>query len=91
MDAVAGADRLKIAVVVRILAVRLKDVVINILDGKFRSCGGYPQGLEFKHGQGPSGILEQRMIDSDGDLFAGPECSFHEVVFQYLVGHAFTH
>jgi hypothetical protein len=83
---VAGAGRLEVAVIVGVLIVGLKDVVVHVLDGQLRAHPMDPQGLQLQHGHGPGRILEQDVIDADGDLPPRSQASLHQVGFQDLMG-----
>jgi len=75
MESVASCCGLEIAVVVGVLVVRLQDVVVDILHGQFRLNRGDAEGLELEHGHGPGCILQEGLIDPDGDFFARYEPS----------------
>ncbi len=51
---------------------------------------GDPHGHEFQHRHGAGGILQQGMVDPDGDLLAGDEPSLHQMGFKNLAGEIFA-
>jgi hypothetical protein len=76
---VFGCTRLKESVVVRILKPRLKRVMVNITDRQLRPNPGNPQGFELKAAQGPRRILDESLIDGDGDLLPGNQSPADEM------------
>jgi hypothetical protein len=71
MNAVTAAHGLEISVVIAVFVIRLKDIMVHILDGYL--CLGLinPEGFKLQHGHGTCSILKQRVINPYGDLFAG--------------------
>jgi hypothetical protein len=72
-------------VVVRVPDVGLEQVVVHALGRTLRAHPVQPQGLEFQHGEGPGGVLEQGVVDAAGDFFGGGERTLHEVTREDLL------
>ncbi len=77
--------------VVGVLVVGLQQVVIDVLGAQLRLHRIEAQGLEFEHCHRPGGVLQQGMVDANGDLLAGHQLAGHEVVFQYFVRQVHGH
>ena len=91
VKAVAGAGSLQVLVVVGVLVVGLQQVVVDILGREVGLDPVQAEGLEFEHGHGAGGVLEQGMIDPDGDLLAGDELSLDQVIFENFAGEVPCH
>ena len=84
MDAVAGAGGLQVLVVVGVLVVGLQQVVIDVLGAEIGLHPVQAQCFEFEHRHGAGGVLQQGVVDADGDLFAGYKLPSFEVRCQNL-------
>ena len=91
MDAVPGAGGLKVQMVIRVLKVRLQEVVIHILGRKFRLDPVDPQAFKGQHGHGAGGILKQGLVYLDGDFFSWCKFPLHQMVQQDFTGKIFRH
>jgi hypothetical protein len=83
---VSLARRLKVEMVIGILGISLEKVMVDILGAEFGLHFLEPEALELQHGEGPGGILEERVVDSNGDFLARDEPSFEEMALQYFLG-----
>jgi hypothetical protein len=81
VDPIAGGGSLEVSVVIGILVVRLQQVMVYVLDRKRSPDLFNPHCLEFQHSQRPCGILQERMINPDGDFPAGNQLAFNQVGF----------
>nr|WP_246041837.1 hypothetical protein [Desulfoglaeba alkanexedens] len=81
IDAELGARRLRVTVVVYVLAVGLQQVVIDVLRALFGPHSIDPQGFKFEHGRGAGGVLKQRAIDPDADFLALNRAALYHVRF----------
>jgi hypothetical protein len=86
VDAVSLAGSLQVTVVVGVTEVGLQEIVVHILGRQFHPHPLHPQGLELQHGHGAGGVLEQGMIDTDGDLLAGHQVARDQVIGENLLG-----
>ena len=86
MDAVAGTGRLQIFVIVRILVIRLKNIVVHILRCQLNVDRVEPQGFKFEHGHGAGSILQQRVVDRDRHLPAAYHLPVNQMGRQDLMG-----
>ncbi len=91
VDAVAGAGGLQVAMIVGVLVVGLQQVVVDVLGGQVDLHPLKPQGLELEHGHGPRRVLQQGVVDADGDLLAGDEAPLDQMSLQNLAGEIFCH
>ncbi len=71
MYAVAGAGALQIAMVVGVAKIGLQQIMIDILGGQFDPHLIQTKGLEFEESHGAGGILQQGLVDTDGNLCTG--------------------
>ena len=51
-------------VVVRVLVVRLQEVVIHVLGSQLHLDPIDPEGFELQHGHGAGGILKEGVVDA---------------------------
>ena len=77
--------------VIRVFVVGLQEVMIHVLDCRFRLYTVDTQGLRFQYGHGSGGILEKGVVDGNGNLPAGNQVPFKQVRFQDLVRQVFRH
>ena len=88
VEAVAGGAALEEQVVVGVAVVEAEHVVVDVLDGQVDPDPVQPQGLELHAGHRPGGVLEQRLVDPQGDLLPAssrPETRWSSRIFPVIV------
>ena len=91
VDAVAGTGGLQVLVVVGVLVVGLQQVVVDVLGGETDLDPRQAQRFELQHRHGAGGVLQQGMVDLDGDLLAGDQLPLDEVRLENFLGEVSGH
>ena len=78
-------------VVVGVLVVGLEQVVVDVLGRQLHLDPVNPEGHELQHRHGAGCVLEQGVIDPDGDLLAGDQFPFHQMCFENLRCKVLSH
>ena len=91
MDAVTFAGGHQEDVVIGVPVVGLEQVVVDVLGRQFHLHPVNPHGHELQHRHGAGGVLEQGVVDPDGDLPAGDQFPLDQMGFEYLCCEIFGH
>ena len=78
-QAVALGRRLEEQVVLRVLLIRLEEVVVDVLDGQLCAHAVQSQCFEFEHHHRARGVLGECLIDGQTDLVARLRRPFHQM------------
>ena len=91
MHAVLAAEIQEHPMVVGVLEVELDDVVVDVLHRALDAHARHVQLLELHEGHRPGGVLQERLVDAQGDRRAGLELAVGEVLFEDLSGEGVGH
>ena len=86
-----AAEVLEEAVVVRVLVVELDDVVVDVLDRALDLHARNAELLELHERHRPRGVLEQGLVDPQGDRAARHQLALLEVLLEDLARQAVRH
>ncbi len=64
-------------------------VVIDILNRHVGFDSENIHGIEFQHDHGAGGILCERLVDFQADIFTGLHTAFNQMAFNYFLGRFF--
>jgi hypothetical protein len=90
-DPEAATRALQEEVVVRVLVIRLNQIVVDILHRHLGLDAVEIHRLQLEHDQRTRGVLRQRLIDPDPDLAPGRHLARDEVGLDELVGYGLGH
>ena len=76
--------------IIGILEARLQHVVVHITDRQLCLQPGDSHRLKLQVRHGSRGILSQRLVYSDADLFTGYQLPIHQMPFQNLLHTALS-
>ena len=91
VQAVLAGQRLEHPVVVRVLEVELDDVVVHVLDRPLDLHPRHLELLELHQRHRARGVLEQRLVDAQGDRLTGRQLALDEVLAQDLACEVGAH
>ena len=91
VDPVLARDRLQHAVVVGVLEVQLDHVVVDVLHRPVHPNPRDAELLELHAGHRAGGVLEQGLVDAQGDRLARRQLALHQVLGQDLAGGVLGH
>ena len=90
-DAEFRRARLQETVVVGVAGIGLDDVMVHVTHRAIDLDARQSHGFEFEIGHGPGGVLRQRLVDAQADLFAGIEFALDQMGPQQLFGYGVFH
>jgi hypothetical protein len=90
-DAEPAAEALQVLVVLHVLVVDLQHVVVDVLDGERDSDVVNAEHLELHRGHGPGGVLDEDLVDREGQRGTGFQLARDEVVAEQLAGQVLRH